>query len=139
MRAHWKTGKQRQPIEADMYEPISVPPISHALFKRRLLQQGGYATILAAISLLLGTSGFVAFAHEKWLDAFLNASMLLGGMGPVGDPATWPGAGKLFGALFALYAGLVFLIMAGLLATPVFHRVLHRFHWEGREGKKAKS
>jgi len=132
MRAHWKTGKQRQPIEADMYEPISVAPISHTLFRRRLLQQGGYATILAAISLLLGTSGFVAFAHEKWLDAFLNASMLLGGMGPVGDLG--PPAGKLFGGLYALYAGLVFLIVAGLLVAPVFHHVLHRFHLEGKEG-----
>jgi hypothetical protein len=45
----------------------------------------------------------------------------------------------MFGALFALYAGLVFLIMAGLLATPVFHRVIHRFHWEGREAKKPKA
>jgi ABC-type phosphate transport system permease subunit len=122
-----------------MYEPISVPPISRARFVRRLLRQGGYAAVLAGISLLLGTSGFKAFAHQKWLDAFLNASMLLGGMGPVGEPANWPASGKMFGALFALYAGLVFLIMAGLLATPVFHRVIHRFHWEGRDPKKPKS
>ena len=122
-----------------MFEPISVAPISRALFARRLLRQGGIAAILAAISLLIGSSGFKVFAHESWLDAFLNASMLLGGMGPVADPAKWPDPGKWFGALFALYAGLVFLIMAGLLATPVFHRVLHRFHWEGRVAKKPKS
>jgi hypothetical protein len=122
-----------------MFEPISVPPISRANFVRRLLRQGGYAALLAGISLLIGTTGFVAFARQTWLDAFLNASMLLGGMGPVGEPATWPRGGKMFGALFALYAGLVFLIMAGLLATPVFHRVIHRFHWEGREAKKPKS
>jgi hypothetical protein len=102
------------------------------------MRQGGLATIIAAVSLLIGTGGFVAFAHQQWLDAFLDASMLLGGMGPVGDAANWPRPGKWFGALFALYAGLVFLIMAGLLATPVFHRVLHRFHWEGREPKKPK-
>jgi hypothetical protein len=54
--------------------------------------------------------------------------MLLGGMGPVNAPAT-PG-GKLFAGLYALYAGLVFLIVAGLLLAPVVHRILHRFHWE---------
>jgi hypothetical protein len=121
-----------------MYEPISIPPISRALFARRLMRQGGYATVLAAVSLLIGTIGFRASVYDNWLDAFLNASMLLGGMGPVGDAAQWHRPGKWFGALFALYAGLVFLIMAGLLATPVFHRVLHRFHWEGRESKKPK-
>lgn len=105
---------------------------------RRLVRHGGLATIVAAISLLIGTTGFMVFARERWLDAFLNASMLLGGMGPVG-PEGWSDSAKMFGALFALYAGLVFLIMAGLLATPVFHRVLHRFHWEGREPKKPKS
>ena len=55
--------------------------------------------------------------------------MLLGGMGPVGDLG--PTAGKVFAAAYALYAGLMFLIVAGLLVTPVFHRVLHRFHVEG--------
>ena len=122
-----------------MYESMSVPPISRALFTRRLLRHAGYGGILVGVSLLLGTGGFMAFARENWLDAFLNASMLLGGMGPVGEPGNWPPPGKMFGAIFALYAGLVFLIMAGLLATPVFHRVLHRFHWEGRDPKKPKS
>ena len=121
-----------------MYEPLSDPPISRPLFMRRLLRHGGLAAIVAGISLVIGTTGFMAFAKERWLDAFLNASMLLGGMGPVGAE-DWPDSAKMFGALFALYAGLIFLIMAGLLATPVFHRVLHRFHWEGREPKKSKS
>jgi hypothetical protein len=77
----------------------------------------------------VGTAGFHAFAKQEWLDAFLNASMLLGGMGPVGEFGRAPG--KLFAALYALYAGLVFLIVAGLLMAPVFHHVLHRFHVEG--------
>lgn len=122
-----------------MYEPMSVTPISRAHFTRRLLRHAGYAGILVGVSLVLGTCGFMAFAQENWLDAFLNASMLLGGMGPIGEPANWPAPGKMFGAIFALYAGLVIVIVAGLLATPVFHRVLHRFHSEGRDQKKPKS
>ena len=56
--------------------------------------------------------------------------MLLGGMGPVGAAENFPRAGKWFASLFALYAGLVFIIVAGLLIAPVFHRILHRFHWD---------
>jgi hypothetical protein len=62
-----------------------------------------------------------------WRDAFLNAAMLLGGMRPVHSPATR--GGKVFAALYPLYAGLVFLVAAALLFTPIFHQVLHRFHW----------
>jgi len=115
-----------------VYESIATAPISRSRFARRLLRQAGYGGVLVAGSLVLGTVGFVGLANEKPLDAFLNAAMLLGGMGPVGDLTSISRAGKIFAAAFALYAGLVFLIMAGLLATPVFHRVLHRFHWEGR-------
>jgi hypothetical protein len=63
-----------------------------------------------------------------WRDAFLNAAMLLGGMGPVNAPIT--PAGKVFAGLYALYAGLIFLVTAGLLLAPLVHRILHRFHWE---------
>jgi len=66
----------------------------------------------------------------SWLDGFLNAAMLLGGMGPVATPCT-PG-GKLFAALYALYAGIVFLIVAGIVLAPAVHRLLHLFHWDER-------
>jgi hypothetical protein len=75
--------------------------------------------------------GYVHYERLAWRDAFLNAAMLLGGMGPVDAPRT--DAGKIFAGLYALYAGLVFLIVAGVLLAPVVHRVLHRFHWESRE------
>ena len=81
-------------------------------------------------SLALGMLGYMAFEHLSWIDAFLNASMLLGGMGPVNLPQT--AAGKLFAGLYALYAGLVFIVTAALLLAPVLHRVLHRFHWDGK-------
>ena len=73
-------------------------------------------------------AGYVAFEDLPWMDAFLNAAMLLGGMGPVDMPQTE--AGKLFAGLYALYAGLVLIVVAALLISPVIHRVLHRFHWE---------
>ena len=75
--------------------------------------------------------GYLFFEYEcvnKWRDAFLNAAMLLGGMGPVHTPKT--DGGKVFAGLYALYAGLVFLVAAALLLTPLFHRLLHTFHWE---------
>lgn len=98
---------------------------------RRLWRHGGYAGLLVGVSALIGTLGYRVFAGYRWIDAFLNACMLLGGMGPIGD---LPNDGsKLFASLFALYSGLVFLAVAAVLLTPVFHRVLHRFHWDARE------
>jgi hypothetical protein len=95
-----------------------------------LAQHAGYGAVVVAFSLAVGTAGFVVLAEQRPIDAFLNAAMLLGGMGPVGDLSRASPVGKLFAAAFALYAGLVFLLVAGLLLTPTFHRVLHRFHWE---------
>jgi hypothetical protein len=73
--------------------------------------------------------GYHAFEHLGWLDAFLNASMLLGGMGPVATPQT--DAGKLFAGVYAMYCGLFLIIAAGIILTPVLHRFLHAFHYDG--------
>jgi len=70
------------------------------------------------------------FEKLAWRDAFLNAAMLLGGMGPVNPPQT--DGGKLFAGIYALYAGLVFIITAALLFTPILHRLLHKFHWDDK-------
>jgi len=110
------------------YEGRRERPLSHAQFARRMMRHGGYAALVVGGSLALGVAGYVGFAHQSFVDALLNAAMLLGGMGPVGPIEGT--AAKLFAAGFALYAGLVFLVVAGLLLAPVFHRVLHRFHWE---------
>lgn len=114
-----------------MYEKRTQRPLSSRAFIRRLLLHAGYGAALILLSLAAGTVGFATLAGQPPIDAFLNAAMLLGGMGPVGDFAHISSAAKLFASVFALYSGLVFLILAGLLVTPVFHRVLHRFHWEG--------
>ncbi len=111
-----------------MYEPRHKPPLSRAQFLWRLL--GHFLVGLGVIgaSLILGMTGYVVFEDLSWMDAFLNAAMLLGGMGPVDMPQTE--AGKLFAGLYALYAGLVLIVVAAMLIAPVIHRLLHRFHWE---------
>ena len=111
-----------------MYEHRTEVPLSRKAFFRRLFRQGGYALSLIAVSLVIGMIGYHWLALQSWVDAFLNTSMLLGGMGPVGELPN--AASKIFAGLFALYAGLVFLAVSLLLLTPVFHRVLHVFHWE---------
>ena len=85
------------------------------------------AALLVGGSLLIGMTGYRFLEQLDWLDAFLNASMILGGMGPVNNPQT--GGGKLFAGLYALYAGLVFLVVIGVLFAPVLHRARHLFHW----------
>ena len=111
-----------------MYEHRRSRPIPRALFVYRLLRHAAVASLVLAGSLIAGMGGYEYYEGLGWRDAFLNAAMLLGGMGPVEAPQT-PG-GKLFAGLYALYAGLVFLVVGGIVLAPVAHRLLHRFHWE---------
>lgn len=117
-----------------MFETRHTPPISRKRFAQRMLGQLGYVVVVAGVSLLGGTLGFKYLAKQDALTAFENSAMLLGGMGPVGDNDKIPRAGKWFASFFALYAGLIFIIIAGLLTAPVFHRIIHRFHWD--DGKR---
>lgn len=111
-----------------MYEPKSHQPIPLERFVRRMLLHATAALSLLLLSLAFGMAGYGYFEQLPWRSAFLNAAMLLGGMGPVDAPQT--DSGKLFAGLYALYAGLIFLIVAGLLLAPVVHRIMHKFHWE---------
>ncbi len=111
-----------------MYENKSAPLLTGAQFARRLANHVGIVAVLAGISLFAGMIGYRYIARMSWVDAFLNASMLLGGMGPVGDLPT-DGA-KIFAGLYALYAGLVFLASTGIIIAPIAHRILHRLHVE---------
>ena len=114
-----------------MYEPRHQEPISHRRFLRRLIMHVLGSLVLIVVSLLLGMCGYHYYEGLAWRDAFLNAAMLLGGMGPVESPQT--DGGKLFAGLYALYAGLVFIVAAGLIIAPAMHRMVHLFHWEGRK------
>lgn len=114
--------------QLDSYETRGEKPIAWAHFVDRMVRHGSIAGLLIVVSLGIGIAGYMGFEDAKPLDAFLDASMILGGMGPVGEIKT--AGGKLFAGLYALYSGLVFLVVAGLLLAPIVHRVLHRFHAE---------
>jgi hypothetical protein len=111
-----------------MYEPRGAPPIPRREFLWRLVAHFGIASGLVLGSLAAGMAGYMHFERLPWRDAFLNAAMLLGGMGPVDAPTT--AGGKLFAGFYALYAGLIFLAVAAITLAPVVHRLLHKFHWE---------
>jgi hypothetical protein len=109
-----------------MYEHRTQPLLSRRRFFARMARSGSVVALLVVGSLAIGMVGFRELAAFDWLDAFLNAAMLLGGMGPVNTPAST--VGKLFAGLYALYCGLVVVLAAGLLLAPIAHRMLHRFH-----------
>lgn len=115
-----------------LFEHKSAPVLSHRKFIRRQVRHALIATALVAVSLLMGMAGYMSLAHMTAVDAFLNAAMLLGGMGPVGELPN--AAAKIFAGVFALYAGVIFIVAAGVLVAPAAHRVLHRLHAES--GKK---
>jgi hypothetical protein len=110
-----------------LYEPRHVPPLSRRRFARRMANHIALVAGFVSVSLLMGMAGYAHFEHLAWRDAFLNAAMLLGGMGPVEAPQS--NGGKLFAGLYALYAGLVFIVGAAILVAPAVHRMLHKFHY----------
>ena len=116
-----------------MYESRSHKPIPRRHFVRRLIMHFAGSAALIGASLLLGMAGYCYYEDLSWRDAFLNAAMLLGGMGPVETPHT--DGGKLFAGFYALFAGLVFLVAAGVIVAPAFHRMMHRFHWEEKRNE----
>jgi len=111
-----------------MYESYKAKPLPASAFVARLANHLAAALGILGASVALGMYGYIKLEGLSALDAFLNAAMLLGGMGPVNAPIT--SAGKLFAGVYALYAGLVFIVTAALIFTPIVHRVLHRFHWD---------
>jgi hypothetical protein len=111
-----------------MYETSEHPPLSRVRFLWRLSIHAAGAAGLLLGSIFIGMAGYSYFENLAWRDAFLNSAMLLGGMGPVDAPKT--DSGKIFAGLYALYAGLVFIVVAGLVFAPVLHRLLHKFHWD---------
>lgn len=108
------------------YEHFSRPLLSRTAFLRRLSMSSLAGLILILISLAIGMIGYHDIERLSWMDSFLNASMLLGGMGPIWSPQR--DAGKLFAGIYALYSGLAVLAIVGITFAPVVHRLLHRFH-----------
>jgi hypothetical protein len=108
------------------FEHFSRPLLPRAAFLRRFSLSALAGLILIGVSLVVGMLGYHGLERLSWLDSFLNASMILGGMGPIWSPQT--DAGKIFAGLYALYSGLAVLAIIGIIFAPVIHRLLHRFH-----------
>ena len=109
-----------------MYEHRTHPLLGRVNFVKRALNHGLLALLILSLALGIGVSGYHYLGEMKWLDALLNASMILSGMGQV-DALTTPAA-KLFASFYALFSGLVFIAVASLLVAPFAHRLLHRIH-----------
>jgi hypothetical protein len=98
------------------------------VYVRRQIVHAAAALALVAVALGLGVAGYHWIAEESWIDALLNASMILSGEGPVDHLAT--NGAKVFASFYALFGGVVFIITMGLVLTPMVHRLLHRLHIE---------
>ncbi len=109
-----------------MYEHHKQPLATQKVFARRLALNGLIGLLLLTVSLGIGMIGYHFFEGFSWIDSLLNASMILGGMGPVNPIKT--DAGKIFASFYAIYSGVILLASVGILITPIFHRFLHRFH-----------
>jgi hypothetical protein len=109
-----------------MYEHKSKPLLSTSAFLVRFTRHflGSVCLIFGALG--IGVLGYHSFESLPWIDSLLNASMILGGMGPV-DPVKTT-AGKLFASFYALFSGIIFLVAVGVIFAPLFHRFLHKFH-----------
>ena len=109
-----------------MYEPHIQPLLPKAKFLLRMAWHAVLASGIVLGGLGIGVLGYHEFEGLPWLDSLLNASMILGGMGPVNALQTT--AGKWFASCYALFAGLVFVVTCGVIFAPLIHRFLHRFH-----------
>jgi hypothetical protein len=121
------------------YEHRTDRLLTRKQFANRLLGHLSIAGAVVVFSLGIGAAGYHFTAELPWLDSLLNASMILAGMGPVADLRTAPAPAKCFATIYALYSGLVFLVVAGILLAPVAHRVLHKLHLEGGADRSSKS
>ena len=110
------------------FERRGQPIAPRRKFIARMLVAIGMWMILTFVGLAIGIAGYADFEGMSFVDAFVNAAMILSGMGPVGELKTT--AGKVFAGSYAIFSGLIIVIATGVVLAPIFHRVLHRFHVE---------
>ena len=115
-----------------MFEHKSQPLISSRAYYHRIARSAFAGLALVAPSLALGMVGYHLLEKRTWLDAFLDAAMLMGGMGPVSVPTTE--AGKVFAGTYAIFCGLVVILVAGVMMSPIIHRAMHRVHLKEEDG-----
>jgi hypothetical protein len=114
-----------------MFEHRRAPLAPRGVFVRRLVWHGLIAAGVVGVSLAIGAVGYRVSEGMSWLEATLNAAMILGGMGPVDQLQTT--GGKVFAICYALYSGVAFLAIVAVMMGPVVHRFLHRFHLESKD------
>jgi hypothetical protein len=114
-----------------VFEHHSEPLATPAEFAQRMLRYSLVTAGIILFSLVIGMLGYHYLESLSWIDSLLNASMILGGMGPVNALQT--NAGKIFASFYALYSGIILLASVGILVTQIFHRFMHRFHLEIEE------
>lgn len=114
-----------------MFEKKHEPLLPRVEFLLRVARNFMVTLLIVAMSLSIGSLGYRVFGGLPWIDAVLNASMILTGMGPVNKMETT--AGKLFSTFYALYSGIAFLTMMAVILAPVLHRLLHKFHLDQQE------
>jgi hypothetical protein len=114
------------------YESKHQPVLPRREFAKRLAKNVLIAALLIGSSLVAGMIGYHSLEGLSWIDAFLNASMILSGMGPVTPVQTH--GGKLFAGMYAIYSGMMVIVAASVFFAPVIHRMLHQFHADPEEG-----
>jgi len=115
-----------------MFEHRTEPLLPRTLFHLRLARYAAVAGAIVLGGLGLGILGYHYLCHLRWIDAIVNAAMILGGMGPVNNLET--NTAKLFAACYALFSGILFLVVMGVVFAPIIHRLLHAFHLELDDG-----
>lgn len=118
-----------------MFEHRKDQLLSRSAFIARIMSSAGIALGLVIVSLAIGAFGYHETVGLPWIDAILNAAMILTGMGPVNQISTT--SGKLFATLYALYSGVAFLTMAAILFAPLVHRFFHKFHLDVEDEDKS--
>jgi hypothetical protein len=121
-------------LAVDMFEPRKKPLLPRPAFYVRVVRSMALALGIVLASLGIGMAGYHVFENLSWLDAFLNAAMILSGMGPVAPIQT--AAGKLFAGCYALFSGLALLTTLAVVFAPLFHRFLHKFHLDTEAREK---
>ena len=110
------------------FEHRGQPVVSRRKFIARMSVAIGLWMILTVVGMAIGIAGYAFFEGMSFVDAFVNAAMILSGMGPMGELKTT--AGKVFAGTYAIFSGLIVIIATGFVLAPIFHRILHRFHVE---------
>ena len=129
-------GKERRKVASKKtfnFEHKNEPLLPRRLFIRRAINHLLLGILTIFISLMIGILGYRFIEGMSWIDSLLNASMILGGMGPVGE--MHKDAGKFFASMYALFSGIIFLITVGIIIAPSVHRFLHSLHIDEKEGE----